>query len=100
MVQKKVIPFILIGVLIGLTFTVSQSYAHAPTAVSLDVITETTMTINWTRSGDAGQGTPCVTGVTASTCLTDVDIMRIPGIFGSTAHSTLTSNSTAIMSLS
>ena len=53
------------------------------------------MTINWTHSGAASQSTPCVTGVAASTCLTDVDIMRIPGIFGSTAHSTLTSNSTA-----
>ena len=95
MVQKKVIPFILIGVLVGLSFTVSESYAHAPTAVSLSDITETTMTINWTHSGDAGQGTPCVAAIAASTCLTDVDIMRVPGQLGSTNYTTLVSNSTA-----
>ena len=95
MVQKKVIPFIIIGILIGLSFTVSESYAHAPSGLSLSAITETTITINWTHSGAAGQGTPCVTGVAASTCLTDVDIMRLPGIFGSTAHSTLVGNNTA-----
>ena len=89
------IPFIITGVLLGLSFAVSESYAHAPTAVSLSAITETTMTINWTHSGAADQSTPCVAGVAASTCLTDVNIMRIPGIFGSTAHSTLASNSTA-----
>ena len=81
------------------SMAVSAAYAHAPTAVTLTP-TETTIVIAWTHSGDAGQDPVCVTGKSLSTCLTDVDIMRIPGIFGSTAHSTLTSNSTAIMSLS
>jgi len=89
------IPFIITGVLLGLSFAVSESYAHAPTAVSLSAITETTITINWTHSGAAGQGTPCVAAIAASSCVDDVDIMRIPGIFGSTAHSTLIDNSTA-----
>ena len=62
------IPFIITGVLLGLSFAVSESYAHAPTAVSLSAITETTITINWTHSGAASQSTPCVAGVAASTC--------------------------------
>ena len=89
------IPFIITGVLLGLSFAVSESNAHAPSSVSLSAITETTITINWTHAGTAGQTPVCVTGISLSTCLTDVDIMRLPGIFGSTAHSTLIGNNTA-----
>ena len=48
-----VIPFIITGVLLGLSFAVSESYAHAPKDVSLSSITETTITINWTHSAPA-----------------------------------------------
>ena len=89
------IPFIITGVLLGLSFAVSESYAHAPKDVSLSAITETTITINWTHASTAGQTPPCIAAISASTCLTDVDIMRLPGIFGSTAHSTLVGNNTA-----
>jgi len=90
-----VIPFIITGVLLGLSFAVSESYAHAPKDVSLSSITETTITINWTHSGDASQTPPCVASHALSTCLTDVNIMRLPGIFVGTSHSTLLTNSTA-----
>ena len=66
MVQKKVIPFIIIGVLLGLSFTVSESYAHAPSGLSLSAITETTMTINWTHSGAASQSNWCRQAVAAA----------------------------------
>ena len=95
MVQNKVIPFIIIGILLGLSFSVSEAYAHAPKDVSLSAVTETTITINWTHSAAAGQTPPCVAAASTSTCITDVNIMRIPGISGSTSHSTLVSNSTA-----
>ena len=71
------------------SMAVFAAYAHSPTGVSVTT-TETTATITWTHSGAAGCADSGDSG-----CLTDVDIMRPPGIFGSTAHSTLVGNNTA-----
>ena len=70
------------------SMAVSAAYAHSPTAVSA-TSTETTVTIIWTHTAAGACATSNCNG------LTDVDIMRIPGQFGSIAHSTLVSNSTA-----
>ena len=94
--QNKVIPFFIIAVLMVSSMAVSAAYAHAPTAVTLTP-TETTILISWTHSGDAGQDPVCVEGRSLSTCLTDVDVMRLPGQTASTANTTTVSNSTAYM---
>jgi len=72
------------------SMAVSAAYAHAPTAVTLTP-TETTVAITWTHTGAAG----CATSEALSTCLTDVDIMRLPGQLASTNYTTLVTNSTA-----
>ena len=87
-----VISFFIIGVLLGSSFAVSAAYAHAPSAVTLSSITETTITINWTHTAAGACATANCNG------LTDVDIMRVPGtdnLFTDEANTTLISNSTA-----
>ena len=57
------------------SMAVTAAYAHSPSSVSVTAVTATTVTIGWTHSGAAG----CATSDSGSSCLTDVDIMRIPG---------------------
>ena len=90
---NKVIPFFIIGVLLGASLAVSTAYAHSPSAVSATT-TDTTATIIWTHTAAGACATSNCNG------LTDVDIMRIPGqnsVAGTDIdnHSVLVSNSTA-----
>ena len=71
------------------SMAVSAAYAHDPTGVSVTT-TETTATITWTHTGSAGCADSGNSG-----CLTDVDIMRIPGQTADVNYTTLFSNSTA-----
>ena len=71
------------------SMAVSAAYAHDPTGVSVTT-TETTATITWTHTGAAGCADSGNSG-----CLTDVDIMRIPGQSVAVNYTTLVSNSTA-----
>ena len=76
------------------SMAVSAAYAHDPTGVSVTT-TETTATIIWTHAGTAGCADSGNSG-----CLTDVDIMRIPGqnsVAGTDIdnHSVLVGNGTA-----
>ena len=71
------------------SMAVSSAYAHAPTGVSVTA-TETTATISWTHAGSAG----CATSDSGSSCLTDVDIVRLPGQEASLDYTTTVSNST------
>ena len=71
------------------SMAVSAAYAHDPTGVSVTT-TETTATITWTHTGSAGCADSGNSG-----CLTDVDIMRIPGQSVAVNYTTLLSNSTA-----
>jgi hypothetical protein len=91
--QNKVIVFFIIGVLLASSYAVSDTYAHAPKSVSVTT-TETTATITWSHSGAAGQSPVCVTGKALSTCLSDVDIVRIPGQHVSDNYSTTYTNAT------
>ena len=74
------------------SMSVTAANAHSPTSVSLSS-TETTVTISWTHSGAAG----CATSDSGSSCLTDVDIMRVPGQSCATncEHGVNVSNATA-----
>ena len=56
------------------SMAVSTAYAHSPTSVAVTT-TETTATITWVHTAAAG----CATSDSGSGCLTDVDIVRIPG---------------------
>mgnify|MGYP001453575368 FL=1 len=71
------------------SMAVTAANAHSPTAVSLSS-TETTVTISWTHAGTAG----CATSDSGSGCLTDVDIVRLPGQEASLDYTTTVSNST------